>query len=42
MTLEFLGRAGPLDVRLWLRKIDFIQLYPNGKIFAVEGVQIVY
>ncbi len=42
MRIEFLGRAGSLDDRLWLRKIDFIQLYPNGKILAVERVQIVY
>ncbi len=42
MRLKFLGRAEPLDDRLGLRQIDFIQLYPNGKIFALERVQIVY
>ncbi len=51
MRLWFLGRAGPPDDRLWLRKIRswesrfYLALnmpYPNGKIIAVERVQTVY
>ncbi len=52
--LGFLGRAGPPDDRLWLRKIRSWEKsilfsskhahmpYPNGKIIAVERVQAVY
>ncbi len=51
MRLGFLGRAGPPDDRLWLRKSDLgkNRLYsalnmpfPNGKIIAVERVRTVY
>ncbi len=51
MRLGFLGRIGPPDDRLWLRKSDLGKNrfysalnmpYPNGKIIAVERVQTVY
>ncbi len=46
MRLGFLGKAGPPDDRLWLRKIrsweKSMRTYPNGKNIAVERVQTVY
>ncbi len=47
MRLGFLGRAGPPDDRLWLRKIRSREKfysalnmpYPNGKIIGAEKVR---
>ncbi len=40
MRLGFLGRAGPPDDRLWLRKIrSWDQPYLNSKIIGAESVR---
>ncbi len=51
MRLGFLGRAGPPDDRLWLRKIRSWEksilyiskhAYPTGKIIAAQTIHAVY